>query len=109
MALNGGHRAERSRGGQVRFIQRATACMVEKWVPTGRIVEPRESAKIRKVFDILWQDESGQDAAEYILVVILIALAITAAISALASGVGARLQREPPDTSRGIVNLVGLG
>lgn len=35
----------------------------------------------------LWKDESGQDATEYVLLVVLIALAITAGMTVLASGI----------------------
>jgi Flp pilus assembly pilin Flp len=35
----------------------------------------------------LWSDESGQDATEYVLLVVLIALAITAGMTALATGI----------------------
>ena len=35
----------------------------------------------------LWSDESGQDATEYVLLVVLIALAITAGMTVLASGI----------------------
>ena len=35
----------------------------------------------------LWSDESGQDATEYVLLVVLIALAITAGMTVLATGI----------------------
>ncbi len=35
----------------------------------------------------LWTDESGQDATEYVLLVVLIALAITAGMTVLAGGI----------------------
>ena len=35
----------------------------------------------------LWSDESGQDATEYVLLVVLIALAITAGMMVLATGI----------------------
>lgn len=35
----------------------------------------------------LWTDERGQDATEYILLVVLIALAITAGMTVLATGI----------------------
>ncbi len=35
----------------------------------------------------LWNDESGQDATEYVLLVVLIALAITAGMTVLATGI----------------------
>jgi len=35
----------------------------------------------------LWRDESGQDATEYVLLVVLIALAITAGMTVLATGI----------------------
>ncbi len=35
----------------------------------------------------LWTDESGQDATEYVLLVVLIALAITAGMTVLATGI----------------------
>ena len=35
----------------------------------------------------LWTDESGQDATEYVLLVVLIALAITGGMTALATGI----------------------
>ena len=42
---------------------------------------------MRKFFNALWQDESGQDATEYVLLVVLIALAITAGMTVLATGI----------------------
>lgn len=35
----------------------------------------------------LWSDEAGQDATEYVLLVVLIALAITAGMTVLATGI----------------------
>ena len=35
----------------------------------------------------LWTDESGQDTTEYVLLVLLIALVVTAGMSALASSI----------------------
>ncbi len=35
----------------------------------------------------LWRDDSGQDATEYVLLVVLIALAITAGMTVLATGI----------------------
>jgi Flp pilus assembly pilin Flp len=35
----------------------------------------------------LWTDESGQDATEYVLLVVLIALAITLGMTVLATGI----------------------
>lgn len=35
----------------------------------------------------LWTDERGQDATEYILLVVLIALVITAGMTALSTGI----------------------
>lgn len=40
-----------------------------------------------RVFTRLWNDESGQDATEYVLLVVLIALAITAGMTVLATGI----------------------
>jgi Flp pilus assembly pilin Flp len=40
-----------------------------------------------RVLTRLWKDESGQDATEYVLLVVLIALAITAGMTVLASGI----------------------
>lgn len=42
---------------------------------------------MRKFFKNLWSDESGQDATEYVLLVVLIALAITAGMTVLATGI----------------------
>jgi len=42
---------------------------------------------MRKFFRGLWEDESGQDATEYVLLVVLIALAITAGMTVLATGI----------------------
>ena len=42
---------------------------------------------MRRVFQQLWRDESGQDATEYVLLVVLIALAITAGMTVLAGGI----------------------
>lgn len=42
---------------------------------------------MQKFFNALWQDESGQDATEYVLLVVLIALAITAGMTVLATGI----------------------
>lgn len=35
----------------------------------------------------LWKEESGQDATEYVLLVVLIALTITAGMTVLATGI----------------------
>ncbi len=40
-----------------------------------------------RLLNRLWKDESGQDATEYVLLVILIALAITAGMTVLATGI----------------------
>ena len=40
-----------------------------------------------QVINKLWTDESGQDATEYVLLVVLIALAITAGMTVLATGI----------------------
>ncbi len=42
---------------------------------------------MNRFFTRLWQDESGQDATEYVLLVVLIALAITAGMTVLATGI----------------------
>jgi len=42
---------------------------------------------MQKFFEKLWKDESGQDATEYVLLVVLIALAITAGMTVLATGI----------------------
>jgi len=42
---------------------------------------------MRKFFKSLWNDEAGQDATEYVLLVVLIALAITAGMTVLATGI----------------------
>jgi len=42
---------------------------------------------MRALFQKLWTDESGQDATEYVLLVVLIALAVTAGMTALATGI----------------------
>jgi len=42
---------------------------------------------MRKLFQQLWRDEAGQDATEYVLLVVLIALAITAGMTVLATGI----------------------
>ena len=42
---------------------------------------------MQKFFNALWRDESGQDATEYVLLVVLIALAITAGMTVLATGI----------------------
>ncbi len=43
--------------------------------------------KMMQVINKLWTDESGQDATEYVLLVVLIALAITAGMTVLATGI----------------------
>lgn len=48
--------------------------------------EAREGFMSR-VLTRLWKDESGQDATEYVLLVVLIALAITAGMTVLATGI----------------------
>ena len=54
----------------------------------------------------LWQDESGQDTTEYILLVALIALAVTAARIAFAEDVNEAFD----STATGLDNQVqGLG
>jgi Flp pilus assembly pilin Flp len=40
-----------------------------------------------QVLTRLWKDDSGQDATEYVLLVVLIALAITAGMTVLATGI----------------------
>ncbi len=42
---------------------------------------------MRNFFRELWDNESGQDATEYVLLVVLIALAITAGMTVLATGI----------------------
>lgn len=42
---------------------------------------------MKRFLNQLWRDESGQDATEYILLVVLIALAITAGMTVLATGI----------------------
>jgi len=42
---------------------------------------------MQKFFKNLWTDEAGQDATEYVLLVVLIALAITAGMTVLATGI----------------------
>ena len=42
---------------------------------------------MQKFMHNLWSDESGQDATEYVLLVVLIALAITAGMTVLATGI----------------------
>ena len=42
---------------------------------------------MRTLFKKLWTDESGQDATEYVLLVVLIALAVTAGMTILATGI----------------------
>ncbi len=42
---------------------------------------------MRKFLRRLWDDEAGQDATEYVLLVVLIALAITAGMTILAGGI----------------------
>ncbi|MCG8469893.1 MAG: Flp family type IVb pilin [Gemmatimonadetes bacterium] len=42
---------------------------------------------MKRFLNRLWQDESGQDATEYVLLVVLIALAITAGMTVLATGI----------------------
>ena len=54
----------------------------------------------------LWKDESGQDTTEYILLVALIALAVTAAMIAFAEDVNGAYE----STSTGLDNqMQGLG
>lgn len=40
----------------------------------------------------LWQDESGQDATEYVLLVVLIALTVMAGMTVLATGINGAFQ-----------------
>lgn len=42
---------------------------------------------MKRFLNRLWSDESGQDATEYVLLVVLIALAITAGMTVLAGGI----------------------
>jgi len=42
---------------------------------------------MRRFLDRLRRDDSGQDATEYVLLVVLIALAITAGMTVLATGI----------------------
>jgi Flp pilus assembly pilin Flp len=51
----------------------------------------------------LWQDEAGQDLAEYTMLIVLIAIACIGAVTALGEGVeaGLRRGRAVPDRRRG--------
>lgn len=42
---------------------------------------------MQKFFAKLWNDESGQDLTEYVLLIVLISLAATAALTALGEAV----------------------
>lgn len=42
---------------------------------------------MKRFLNRLWRDDSGQDATEYVLLVVLIALAITAGMTVLATGI----------------------
>ncbi len=42
---------------------------------------------MKRLLQRLWGDEAGQDATEYVLLVVLIALAITAGMTVLATGI----------------------
>ncbi len=42
---------------------------------------------MKALMNRLWTDDSGQDATEYVLLVVLIALAITAGMTVLATGI----------------------
>jgi len=42
---------------------------------------------MKRFLNRLWRDESGQDATEYVLLVVLIALAITGGMTVLATGI----------------------
>lgn len=42
---------------------------------------------MKRFLNRLWRDEAGQDATEYVLLVVLIALAITGGMTVLAGGI----------------------
>ncbi|MDX1579410.1 MAG: Flp family type IVb pilin [Gemmatimonadota bacterium] len=42
---------------------------------------------MRKFLQNLWRDDSGQDATEYVLLVVLIALVVMAGMTVLATGI----------------------
>ena len=60
-------------------------------VPRPVVVRPSPllhlEEKMRRFLLELWREESGQDATEYVLLVVLIALAITAGMTVLATGI----------------------
>ncbi len=47
---------------------------------------------MHKFFAKLWDDESGQDLTEYVLLIVLISLAATAALTALGGAVSTGFQ-----------------
>jgi Flp pilus assembly pilin Flp len=51
------------------------------------MTEQRGVEAMKRFLNRLWQDDSGQDATEYVLLVVLIALAITAGMTVLATGI----------------------
>ena len=53
----------------------------------GRDSNSGEGDTMKQFLNRLWRDESGQDATEYVLLVVLIALAITAGMTVLATGI----------------------
>jgi pilus assembly protein Flp/PilA len=62
--------------------------------------------RMLELFQALWTDESGQDLAEYALLIALIALAVIVAVSLLGSRVsnvfntiGSTLEAQVPGTS----------
>ena len=63
-------------------------------------------ARMLELFQALWTDESGQDLAEYALLIALIALAVIVAVSLLGTRVsnvfnttGSTLESQVPGTS----------
>ena len=57
--------------------------------------------KMMRFINELWTDESGQDATEYVLLVVLIALAITAGMTVL------RRFAEPSNRTSPNPNVIG--
>jgi pilus assembly protein Flp/PilA len=56
---------------------------------------------MRNLFNALWSDESGQDLVEYVLIIVLIAIAAVTAMSTLGNEVNDAFQNAADQVSSG--------
>ncbi len=67
------------------WITQVSAALPGNWF-NPKAVRPQEVV-MQALLKALWTDESGQDTTEYVLLVALIALAVTAGMSVLAQSI----------------------